>query len=249
MKEIIKNNLKYLLFLIICGLVGGYFTAIYTIQSLSQDIIDEAIAQIGSVEILIAITTIQSLGYAVILGIIGKIIAKKIGLWRKIEFSKRAIIDTLLISIFGGIAFILADHLIFNNFSDVIKNSYALKPTIEYIIASILYGGVIEEIMLRLFTISLLALIVQKLAKKDSMDDKSLIIANLVAAVLFAIGHLPATILTIGISPMILIRCFVMNGGFSLMFGYLYRKHGIHCSMIAHAGVHIISKIIWILFI
>ena len=248
-KEIIKPNIKYILFLTICGLVGGYFTALYSIQNISPDLLAEAISQVGSIEIVIIISTIQSLGYSLILGIIGKILAKKIGLWRKLEFTKKPIIEILIVTIFGGIAFIMADHLFFNNFSETIKNSYALKPTIEYIIASITYGAVVEEVMLRLFLMSLVAIIIKKISKQDEMNKKILIIANIVAALIFAAGHLPATAMTIGLTPMIIMRCFVMNGGFGLMFGRLYRKYGIHCAMLAHGGVHIVSKLIWILFI
>ena len=249
MKELIKNNLKYLIFLAIFGLVGGYFTAVYTIQTLSQDIIEEALAEIGSLDLLIVIITLQSLGYALILGIIGKILAKKIGLWRKFEFDKKGNVELILVTILGGAAFILIDCLFFSNFSDVIKNSYTVKPTIEYIIASITYGAVVEEVMLRLFLMSFIALIIQKVRKNEVINDKTIIIANVISALLFAAGHLPATIMTIGITPMIIIRCFVMNGAFGLLFGRLYRKFGIHYSMLAHFGVHIVSKLIWILFI
>ncbi len=249
MKQMIKDNLKYLIFLFVFGLIGGYFTSIYTVQSVNQEMLDEVIAQVGSLEMVIIITAIQSLGYALILGIIGKILAKNIGLWRKIEFSKKAIIEILIVTIAGGIAFIMADHLIFNNFSEVIKSSYAVKPTVEYIIASITYGGVVEEVMLRLFFMSLIALIIQKISKKEEMNEKILIIANVIVALLFAAGHLPPTVMMIGVTPMIIVRCFVMNGGYGLMFGRLYRKYGIHCAMIAHGGVHIVSKLIWILFI
>lgn len=249
MKNLIKNNLKYIIFLAIFGLVGGYFTALYSVQSLGQDMIDEAIAQVGSLDILIIITIIQSLGYALILGIIGKILAKKIGLWRRINFNKTGNIELLIIVLLGGSAFILLDYLFFSNFSEVIKNSYAVKPTFEYIIASVTYGGVIEEVMIRLFFMSLIALILQKIAKRETMNDRILIIANIIAALLFTAGHLPATITTIGITPMILFRCFVMNGAFGLMFGRLYRKYGIHYAMLGHAGIHIVSKLIWILFI
>ena len=155
----------------------------------------------------------------------------------------------LAATIFGGIIFIMADLLVFNNFSEVIKNSYAVKPTVEYIIASIMYGGVVEEVMLRLFLMSFLALIIQKITKKEEINEKILIISNVIAAILFAAGHLPATAIMIGITPMIVFRCFLLNGGFGLMFGHLYRKHGIHCAMLGHAGVHIVSKLIWILFI
>ena len=249
MKEIIKNNIKYIIFLAICGIVGGYFTGIYTVQTLYPELLNEALTQVGNIEIIYFITALQSLGYAVGLGLLGKILAKKIGLWKKLEFSHDAIKSIILISLIGGAIFILSDYYVFNNFSSVIKDSYALKPTIEYIIASVIYGGVVEEVMLRLFMMSLIAIIIQKVYKREEMTEKILIIANVVAAILFAAGHLPATVITIGITPMILFRCFLLNGGFGLMFGRLYRKYGIHYAMLSHAGVHIVSKLIWILFI
>ena len=249
MKEMLKNNIKYIIFLAICGLIGGYFTGIYTVQSTPEELIDEALAELGSIEVLYIVITLQGLFYAVVLGVIGKILAIKIGLWRKIEFSKKAIIEILLVTLFGGIIFVMADHLLFNNFSEVVKNSYLVKPTLEYIIASITYGGVVEEVMLRLFFMSLIAWIIQKISKQDKINDSILVVANIISAFLFAVGHLPATVLMIGITPMIILRCLVMNGGFGLMFGRLYRKYGIHCAMLGHAGVHIVSKLIWILFI
>ena len=250
MKQMIKNNLKYLIFLAIFGLVGGYFTALYSIQSLSQDMLYEILSQIGSIDLLIIIITIQSLGYAIILGIIGKILAQKIGLWRKAEFIKQGNIELIIVSLIGGVAFILLDVLIFANFHEAIQNSYETKPTVEYIIASIIYGGVIEEVMLRLFFMSLIAFAIQKTSKKDKANDKILIIANVIAALLFAAGHLPGTFMMITpVTPMVIFRCFLMNGGFGLLFGRLYRKYGVHYAMLGHAVVHIVSKLIWILFI
>lgn len=250
MKELIKENLKFLTFLAIFGLVGGYFTALYTVQILTQEMLDEVVAQMGSIDVLIVLTTIQSLGYALILGIIGKILAKKIGVWHHATCNKKGNIELILVTLVGGAAFILLDVLIFGNFSEVIKDSYAIKPTFEYIIASVTYGAVIEEVMLRLFFMSLIAFIIQKIAKKEEMNDTILIVANIIAALLFVAGHLPATIMSISpITPMIIFRCFLLNGGFGLMFGRLYRKYGIHYAMIAHGGVHIVSKLIWILFI
>lgn len=71
------------------------------------------------------------------------------------------------------------------------------------------------------------------------------IAANITAALLFAAGHLPATMAFFGrISPLILVRCFVLNGGFALIFGRFYRKYGIQYAMLAHFGLHLISKLI-----
>ena len=250
MKQMIKNNLKYIIFLAIFGLIGGYFTALYSIQSLNQDMLDETLSQIGNMDLLIIITTIQSLGYAIILGIIGIILAQKIGLWRKVKFIKQGNIELLIVSLIGGAAFILIDVLVFSNFHEVIQNSYEAKPTVEYIIASITYGGVIEEVMLRLFLMSLISFVIQKITKKEEMSIKILIIANVIVALLFAAAHLPGTFMMITpVTPMIIFRCFLMNGGFGLLFGRLYRKYGIHYAMLGHAGVHIVSKLIWILFV
>ena len=249
MKQIIKNNLKYLIFLAIFGLVGGYFAIVYSLQGISQEMLDEVIAQLGSIEAVILISVIQYFSYSIILGILGKILAKKIGLWRSVEFNKKGNTELIIVSLIGGAAFILFDVLIFANFHEAIQNSYAAKPTVEYIIASITYGGVIEEVMMRLFFMSLVAFLIQKISKKEEINEKILIIANVIAALLFAAGHIPATAMAMELTPIVLIRCFVMNGGFGLAFGRLYRKYGIQYAMLAHAGVHIISKLIWILCI
>ena len=52
-----------------------------------------------------------------------------------------------------------------------------------------------------------------------------------------------------GNSPILIFRCFLLNGSFGLAFGWLYRKYGLRYAMIAHGGCHVVSKLIWILFI
>ena len=121
-------------------------------------------------------------------------------------------------------------------------------------IASVLYGGIVEEVMLRLFFMSLIALIVWKLFykkyDKENIPSSVFVIANIIAALLFAAAHLPATVvLSGGLTPWIVFRCFLLNGGFGLVFGWLYRKHGIAYAMLAHALFHIVSKMIWLIFI
>ena len=76
-----------------------------------------------------------------------------------------------------------------------------------------------------------------------------LIAANVIAALLFSAGHLPTTFIMLGSSPVILLRCFLLNGGFGLLFGWLYRKYGLRYAMLAHGGCHVVSKLIWILFV
>ena len=244
-----KKNLKYILFLLIFGIIGGYFTAVYQLQILDEATKAALIQQLGSLDLFLPIYVLQTVGYAVILGLLGRFFAGKIGLWHKPSFDKEGIITVLLVSVIGGLAMILPDVFFFANFSDAIRDSYNAKPTLEYFIASVTYGGVVEEVMLRLFFMSGIALVLKFLSKKESVTEGQLIVANLVSALLFAAAHLPATAMTIGITPMIIFRCFLLNGGFGLVFGRLYRKYGIGYAMLAHAGCHVISKLIWILFI
>lgn len=132
-----------------------------------------------------------------------------------------------------------------------IADSYAAKPTAAYMLATATYGAVIEEVMLRLFFMSLIAFVLHKLFGQQGKLPTAgiLIAANVIAALLFAAGHLPATFALLGDSPLIIFRCFLLNGVFGLLFGFLYRKYGLRYAMIAHGGCHVVSKLIWILFI
>jgi membrane protease YdiL (CAAX protease family) len=107
--------------------------------------------------------------------------------------------------------------------------------------------------MLRLFFLSLLALILWKVFfksyTKENIPTRVFVIANVLAALLFAAAHLPSTLMTFGeLTPLILFRCFLLNGGFGLIFGWLYRKHGIVYAMLGHALFHIVCKGILFIF-
>ena len=259
-KQFVKKYWKTILFFVLAGLIGGFATGLYVLDSYPLEVKNELISEINKLgvegitpHILLAlITSFQAAGYGLICGVLGIIISKKIGLWNdEINISKKPLIISLIISLCGGLLLILPDILIINNLEEVIKNSYNSKPTLVYIVGSILYGGVIEEVLLRLFFMSLCAFVLFKICerKKEKPSNKILIISNIVASLLFALGHLPATLSMFGNSLPIIIRCILLNGAFGLIFGFVYRKYGLRYSMICHAGCHIVSKLIWILFI
>ena len=252
MKAFIQNYWKTLLFFAIAGLAGGFFTGIYMLDSYPAEMKQEILSQGITTTMMGLITAVQSAGYGLVLGALGIFLGKKTGLWKdERHFEKKPLVLTAIVSLAGGLLLILPDILFFGRYSQAIMDSYAVKPTIPYMLAAVLYGGVIEEVMLRLFMMSLIVFLLHKLFGKRQVKPTTgiLIAANVIAALLFAAGHLPATAQLMGITPMILLRCFLLNGGFGLMFGYLYRKHGLRYAMLAHAGCHVVSKLIWILFI
>lgn len=252
MMKYIKENWKFFAFMILICIIGGYFTTIYTLQSFDQSLLEETIKQIGSKELFIAVSVAQISLYAVIFAGIGIILSNKIGLWKKFEINKKAIIGVIIISILGGLGLSVVDRYIFGSFINPVLHSYDNKPTFEYIVSAFTYGGVFEEILMRLFLMSLFSWIIAKIfyRKEKEIPTKVFAISNIITALLFATVHIPATIETFGyIDGLLLFRCFLMNGAFGIAFGWLYRKYGIGYSMLAHFGAHLISKVIWLLFI
>lgn len=252
MKAFLKNYRKTLLFFALVGLIGGFGVGFYLLDSYPEDIVQQIYDQ-GLNDTLIAlITAVQSAGYGLILGAAGIWLAKKIGLWR----DERTVTGTPLlwavaVSIIGGLALILPDILYFGKHLPTIAESYTTKPTVPYLIATVTYGAVIEEVMLRLFAMSLVAFLLWKVfaRKQETPSVGILMAANVIAALLFAAGHLPANFAMIGTTPLVIFRCFLLNGGFGLAFGWLYRKHGLRYAMIAHGGCHVVSKLVWIFLI
>ena len=62
----------------------------------------------------------------------------------------------------SGIVFSL-DHWVFGNFIDGIQAANEASLTLSGLMASILYGGIIEELLMRLFFMTLIAFIIWKL--------------------------------------------------------------------------------------
>ena len=260
MNPFIKTYWKTLLFFAAVGLIGGFFTGLYLLDSYPAEIKQQLMAELAAsglgqipADLLVAVVTaLQSAGYGLLLGAAGILLGKKTGLWRnERSITKKPLLLSAAVSLFGGLVLILPDIFFFGRYSEVILNSYAAKPTLPYFLATVTYGAVIEEVMLRLFAMSLLAFLLHKLSKKkgETPTTAVLIAANVITAALFAAGHLPATFAMIGNSPIILFRCFLLNGGLGLLFGQLYRKYGLRYAMLAHGGCHVVSKLIWILFL
>ena len=248
-----KKPLLFALCLLPIAAVAGIFVGFYQLDTLADEIIAEFVAQVGSTELLVVIGAVQTVGYALFCGFFGYILAEKIGLLKPIRLERRKLLVTLAISLVGGVVFSL-DHWTFGNVIDGIKEANEASLTLNGVMASVLYGGIIEEVMMRLFLMSLIAFALWKLFfrkhEREDIPEKVFVIANALAAILFAVGHLPATISIFGtLTPLILFRCFLLNGGFGLIFGWFYRRYGIIYAMIGHALFHIVSKLIWVIFV
>ncbi|MCK6538788.1 MAG: CPBP family intramembrane metalloprotease [Anaerolineales bacterium] len=121
----------------------------------------------------------------------------------------------------------------------------AQPPAWQGFLASF-YGGISEEVLLRLFVMSLLAWLGSFISKTTEGRPTSAVfwIANILAAVLFGIGHLPATSMLIPLTPLVITRAIVLNGVAGVAFGWLYWKRGLESAMIAHFSADIVLHVL-----
>jgi hypothetical protein len=98
------------------------------------------------------------------------------------------------------------------------------------------YGAINEEIVARLFALSLILWLLRKVARQQSTPASAVIfwIANAIIAGLFAAGHIPAASLFLPITRLVVTALLTINGGASLLFGYLCWKRGLEAAIIAH---------------
>ena len=246
-----KRALLFTLALLPVVIVGGIFAARYSFRIVDPNALNEAIAQVGSLAAVTAITVAQSVLYIAICAFFGYILSDRIGLMRSFRLAKKPLLITLAASLVCG-AILSLDAWTFGRLIPEVGASYAEAGTFDadIWIASILYGGVMEELMMRLFLMSLFAFLLWKIffKRRETVPTGVLIASNVLAAILFAAGHIPATLQTFGeLTPLLLLRCFLLNGAFGMVFGRLFRRYGIQYAMLAHLLAHVVSRTIWLI--
>ena len=108
------------------------------------------------------------------------------------------------------------------------------------------YGGINEEIMLRLFVVSGSAWLFSRLTG-GTLTNTIFWIAILLAALLFGIGHLPATARLAPLTPLLIIRALLLNGMLGVVAGYLFWRYGLEAAMIAHFSADIVLHVLPVL--
>ncbi|GCE17315.1 hypothetical protein KDK_11150 [Dictyobacter kobayashii] len=108
------------------------------------------------------------------------------------------------------------------------------------------YGGIAEELLCRLFLLSLLAWLIGLVWHVS--DGRPALgafwVANILAAVIFGLAHLPTTAALVKLTPMLVIRAILLNGILGIAFGYLFWQYGLEAAMLAHFTADLVLHII-----
>ena len=105
------------------------------------------------------------------------------------------------------------------------------------------YGGIAEELQLRLFLMTLLVWLLAVFGRRQPRPAMYWI-AIVVAAVVFGAGHLPAAAQVWGLSEIVVVRTIVLNAIAGVAFGWLYWKRGIEMAMLGHFSADIVLHVL-----
>ncbi len=181
-----------------------------------------------------------------VLGFIGLQLARRLDfadIWDKqVSNAQRFIIPTF-IGMSTGAFFIVVDAIL-QDFHSLRSIPHPPFPT--SIVAS-LSAGIGEEVIFRLFFIPFWFWLVARVILKGKQQEAIFWSVTTVSALLFAIGHLPSTILILGLESAqdvpvaIWLEIFVLNGVLSFLTAYFLRKNG----FLAAVGIHFWTDVVW----
>lgn len=189
--------------------------------------------------------------------LIGLKLAKKVGFglpilenWlegRKIKSDLKSILGISIgLGLLAGVLIVGLDYL-FSLLGVTINVTQASinPPAWQGFLASF-YGGINEEIMLRLFLMTLLVWVFYKIkkTKEGTPNQLSIWLGIILAAIIFGAGHLPALMSITTLTPLLIIRTIVLNALGGIIFGWLYWKKGLESAMISHFSADIVLHVI-----
>jgi hypothetical protein len=108
--------------------------------------------------------------------------------------------------------------------------------------AKIFYGGISEEILLRWGVMSFLVWLSFKTFQRNKATIRSsnYVIAIVLAAFIFGLGHLPTAYALSSLVTAPLIGYIIIgNMSFGLIAGWLYWKYGLECAIFSHMVAHL----------
>ena len=245
----VKKALKFSLAMVPAAVAAGLCFWMYQLDLFTEEQLAPILEWAGGRGALVLIGTGQTLCAVLLASFFGYLLARAVGLWRERSLEPTGVARCLTASVLCGLLCSL-DFWVFGYFLEAVRDSAVPGLTVGGVAAAVLYGGVVEELLMRLFLLSLIVFLLWKLffrkRPRERIPKGVFIAANVLSALFFAVGHLPADILLFGgLTPLVVVRGLLLHGGFGLLFGRIYCKYGLRCAMLSHITLHLVSKLVW----
>jgi len=147
--------------------------------------------------------------------------------------------------VLAGVLIIAGDYMFFLLGSPLTLFTADLPAWWRGLLAAF-YGGIAEEVLMRLFLMTLLVWIFSKIVKTGANQPPAMLMwtSIVIAAAIFGILHLPATAAITPLTDLVVVRALVLNALGGIIFGLLYWKKGLESAMIAHFTADIVLHVI-----
>jgi hypothetical protein len=164
---------------------------------------------------------------------------------------RRSLFAATTLGILAGILLIALDLSIFVPLDpDGVGKIVHIQPPAWMGFLASFYGGIAEEVQIRLFLLSFLALGIRLLcdsllpARSSPLPLPIFWSANIIAAVLFGLGRLPITAELVPLTVPIIARAIVLNGILGCLTGFLFWRRGIEMAMVCHFWADILLHVL-----
>lgn len=206
--------------------------------------------------LLLALQFVQSVVLLSLVVGVGLLVSRKIGLGAPILeawlYQRPLVvqpgtfrISVLAGAIVGAVIVLLAFFVFLPLIPQLPVAAEAALPLWKRLLAC-LYGGLDEELLMRLFLLSLLLWLVGKIRRDLGVAQSRNVFwpVNIAVALLFGLGHMPAAARIMPITSMTTLYILSLNGIAALLFGYLYWRRGLEAAMVAHFSADIVLHVI-----
>jgi hypothetical protein len=104
------------------------------------------------------------------------------------------------------------------------------------------YGGIAEEVLVRLFLLSAIAWVLVKIGvgKQPALHG-----ATVLAAILFGLGHLPTAVRLFELDGALVVRTLVLNGMLGVPFGLIYIRRGLEQAIASHFVADLVLHVLF----
>ncbi len=106
------------------------------------------------------------------------------------------------------------------------------------------YGGINEEVLMRLFLMTLVIWMGVKVIRQTSQHKTVIWTSIILTSIIFGLGHLPIVASVVGLTFLVVLRTIVLNSIGGIIFGWLFWKRGLEAAMIAHFIADIVLHVI-----
>lgn len=233
----------YVLGYAVVALLAGALIGAYQIELMPDAQRTTLLAQAGSLTLVLAVAALQTAVLTVLCALLGLRLASHVSLDTTVPIPMPGVWAALVIATVVAVVIVASDVWLFAPYLPA-----SAAPTFSWLglVSSVLYGGIIEEVLLRLGVMTLMVWVLWKI--RGTLSPWMYIVAIGASALLFAAGHLPITFQLLcqpgsDCTPLV-VRALLLNGIGGVGFGYLYWRHGLGAAMLAHMLTHVLMQLV-----